>query len=75
MPKKIKLNLQGLSVQSFVTSVNSGEQENVKGGLPASCATCDQCSWTYFWICDPSDTFVEWCATACDCSRATYCTC
>lgn len=76
MPKKIKLDLSGLKVQSFVTSVEKNEQEEVKGGaLPKTCGTCDFCSWTYFWQCGPSDTFSPYCASACDCSRATYCNC
>lgn len=32
MPKKVKLNINGLKVASFVTSLNTEEKEKVKGG-------------------------------------------
>jgi hypothetical protein len=32
MPKKIKLNLEDLKVESFVTELNKNEKKEVKGG-------------------------------------------
>ncbi len=39
MPKKIKLNLSDLKVQSFVTNLNEKEKNELKGGasLPNDC--------------------------------------
>lgn len=52
MGKKVKLDLEDLKVQSFITSLEKSEQQQVKGGLPVTCNTCgDECSITYLWIC------------------------
>ncbi len=80
MPKKVKLNIQDLKVQSFVTSLEDDSKAKAKAGgpvLPETCATCDLCSWTYVWYCPPTDTLVQWCHSACKCTNpaATYCPC
>lgn len=77
MPKKVKLNMEGLKIQSFVTSLEDSQKEEVKGGLPYTCRTCGDCSWTYFWYCPPTDTLEPQCRTACGCTnnQATYCPC
>jgi hypothetical protein len=41
MPKKLKLDLNGLKVNSFVTSLEKQEREKVKGGV----------EWTDFGSC------------------------
>jgi hypothetical protein len=33
MPKKIKLNLEDLKVESFVTTLNDEEKYRIKGGV------------------------------------------
>ena len=46
MPKKLKLDLKGLKVQSFVTAMDNDTQEKIKAGLstrPCS-ETCGPCS-------------------------------
>lgn len=78
MPKKVKLNMENLKVQSFVTSLEDDQKEKAKGGLPYTCLTCDGlCSWTYIWWCPPTDTLEPNCRTACGCTKldATYCPC
>jgi hypothetical protein len=80
MPKKVKLNIQDLKVQSFVTSLEDDSKAKVKGGLPYTCNTCDEmtdCSITYIWYCYPTETFEPNCRTACICTnqQATYCPC
>jgi hypothetical protein len=44
MPKKIKLNLEDLKVESFVTSLNRDEKDDIKGGnsMPSACPS-DAC--------------------------------
>lgn len=78
MPKKIKLDLQGLKVQSFVTTLKEDQKEEVKGGLPYTCNTCAMdCSYTYIWWCPPTATDDPLCRTACACTNVqnTYCPC
>lgn len=78
MPKKTKLNIQDLKVQSFITSLEDDSQAKVKGGLPPSCNTCEiECSYTYIWYCYPTETYEPNCRTACICTnqQATYCPC
>jgi hypothetical protein len=47
MPKKLKLDLEGLKVQSFVTSLENVQKKQVRGGDPDPpesinpAATCD----------------------------------
>lgn len=41
MPKKLKLDLGGLKVQSFVTSLENGDEKKIKGG--ATLVTCETC--------------------------------
>ncbi len=44
MPKKLKLNLKGLKVQSFVTSLKDEEKTKIRGGdvLTNSCLQCTE---------------------------------
>lgn len=56
MPKKLKLNLNDLKVQSFVTALDEREKRGFKGGTtggddgcPPTCATCPAtCAQTCF---------------------------
>lgn len=65
MPKKVRLNMKSLKVQSFVTSLGEDSQEKVKGGIPRTCRSCvEDCSVTFYWVCPPTAT-VEGCATGC----------
>ena len=59
MSKKMKLKLENLKIQSFVTSLNNEDSYGVKaGGLvtdPAGCANPTQgCSAAGYW-CNPTD--------------------
>jgi hypothetical protein len=78
MPKKVKLNIQGLKVQSFVTSLEEDSQAKAKGGhpIPETCQTCDFCSITYRWQC-PDTASGDYCHTACGCTNPspTMCPC
>lgn len=41
MPKKVKLTISSLKVQSFVTSLDKGKEAMIKGGASNSnCAVC-----------------------------------
>ena len=78
MPKKLKLDLKGLKVQSFVTSLDKGEESKIKGGsvvntvcpvstCPGACEppgtpTCD----TICGTCETCETCVT-CATCPTC--------
>ena len=68
MGKKVKLNVTDLKVQSFVTSLPEKDQENAKGGMPYTCATCIfHCSQTIYYRCYPTESDGELCFTGCDC--------
>lgn len=52
MSKKMKLKLDDFNVNSFVTSLDMGESNKIKGGTAPtiyhlSCLTC-------VWLCDPT---------------------
>ncbi len=69
MSKKMKLDLEDLNVQSFVTSLQDNEQQKVKGGIPLTCNTCDDdCSVTYIWAC-PTDRNWPTCYTCGPCCQ------
>lgn len=66
MPKKLKLNLNDLKIQSFVTTLKSSEEEILKGGADTgtngesctcntncTCYTCGTCG-TWCNTCRPS---------------------
>jgi hypothetical protein len=38
MPNKIKLNLEDLKIESFVTSLKDEEKDKIKGGSGAGCS-------------------------------------
>lgn len=58
MPKKLKLDLGGLKVQSFVTSLDNGDEKKIKAG--ATAATCGG------ETCDPECPLTEYtCQTDC----------
>jgi hypothetical protein len=78
MPKKLKLDLKGLKVQSFVTSVDkvdNGGQQKIKAGLstrPCS-ETCGPC---YTETCYTNCTCASGCATCeTECDTCETCTC
>lgn len=60
MKKKLGLNLKGLKVQSFVTSLHDGEKTKIRGGITGSCDT--DCGAP---ICQPTGPGTCSCATAC----------
>jgi hypothetical protein len=39
MPNKIKLNLEDLKVESFVTELNNAEKDNLRGGTHIKCGS------------------------------------
>ena len=53
MPKKQKLDLNNLKVQSFVTSMDKKEEQKVRGGAD-SCAECG------YQTCGPC--WTRWCS-------------
>ncbi len=73
MPKKLKLDLNGLKVQSFVTSVDNSVQKKIKAGIstrPCS-ETCGPCyTETCYTECGTCETECGTCAT---CTCATDC--
>lgn len=44
MPKKMKLDLKGLKVKSFVTNLGDAEQQKINGGLATDNTFCTNCS-------------------------------
>lgn len=82
MPKKMKLDLSGLKVQSFVTSLDSGAEKKIKAGETlVSCpgpvctdtcrATCEATCVTCGDTCATCDT----CAPTCGATCGTCATC
>lgn len=71
MPKKLKLDLKGLEVQSFVTSLEKREKRQVKGGdpytletnCPSCMPTCISCVFTCAETCYGSCATCETCVT------------
>lgn len=52
MPQKVKLNIDELKVQSFVTSLDEKQKQHIKAGLPNTCVTCDlDCSDSRYMLC------------------------
>jgi hypothetical protein len=79
MPKKLKLDINNLKVQSFVTSLENRDKTKIKAGADKTrdydtfpCNTCDDpCEpsfgGTCVYTCDGT------CLNTCDCSPETYC--
>jgi hypothetical protein len=68
MPKKLKLNLSDLKVQSFVTSLNKEDKQNIKGGTdPVAC------SLTLIWCCAYTPVSCETCETCETCKTCETC--
>jgi hypothetical protein len=67
MPKKLKLDLQGFKVQSFVTSLDTNEKANVKGGLTVDTVCYPFCSeeCTDTEVSCSCDTCLESCQGSC----------
>jgi hypothetical protein len=81
MPKKLKLDLNGLRIQSFVTSLEKRDESKIKGGLtvntncPETCATdCGTCG-TQCGSCDTCtcDTCETNCGTCVTCATCPTC--
>ncbi len=83
MPKKLKLDLKGLKVQSFVTSLDGNEKKNIHGGATAEytpcvseCDTCDMtcptydvtCAATCGQTCATCTCYTEYCGTCGTCA-------
>lgn len=76
MPKKLKLHLSDLKIQSFVTSLENDSQNKVMGGLTPATCPAEVCSEdTACQYCP--DTNVECQTNTCntDCGTCTQCTC
>lgn len=44
--------MDDLKVESFVTALDDKQKQQIKGGLPNTCVTCDAyCSGSRWWIC------------------------
>lgn len=61
MEKKKKLKLEGLRVESFVTSLNDKEKKMINGGLQGGSPV---------WLCEPDK---ETCVDTCDCRTEVDC--
>ena len=67
MEKKKKLKLEGLRVESFVTSLNDKEKKMINGGLQGGSPV---------WLCGPDqETYVDTCdcRTVVDCNSEPEC--
>jgi hypothetical protein len=53
MAKKLKVNLDGIKVRSFLTSLQVDEKDEVKGGSGGACCTSpkDYMCNTHYWEC------------------------
>lgn len=75
MPKKMKLDLGGLKVNSFVTSLESREREKIKGGEPwtkfGTCSCDGGCHTVRQFTCDSCNT----CNSEPDCCAYSGTTC
>lgn len=67
MPKKLKLDLNGLKVNSFVTSLENNDSKKIKGGVTwteyVSCSCAGDCPTVYAYTCDTCLTNCEGCNT------------
>ena len=84
MPKKLKLGLKGLRVQSFVTSLHNEEKSVVKGGLSDPICSEVNCATTPYGTCAtyqtcPTDcntcNTCDTCVTCYTCDTCNTCTC
>jgi hypothetical protein len=48
MPKKLKLKLEDIKIQSFVTNLSEEEQNKIKGGTDVATCTFPCCNNTYY---------------------------
>lgn len=68
MPKKLKLSLDQLKIQSFVTSLDDIESKKVKGGETEFGLTCNfKCGRTAYWECETDP-----CSYTCECDPTDY---
>jgi hypothetical protein len=79
MPKKLKLDLNGLRIQSFVTSLDKRDKSKVRGGITASlnCPDCTEgcptqtcytnCGTCNTCTCDTCETNCGTCVTCATC--------
>ncbi len=70
MPKNLKLNLNELKVQSFVTALSTSEKIRIKGGGPEAYKTligpsCIECTFTCGTNCS--------CGTDCNTCSPSWC--
>lgn len=63
MPKKLKLGLNGLKVQSFVTSLHNEEKSGVKGGVSDPICSENNCDTTPYGTCETYQTCETDCGT------------
>jgi hypothetical protein len=65
MPKKLKLDLNGLKVNSFVTSLKNQDREKIKGGVDwtkfATCSCAGDCYTVHHLTCESCNTEPECC--------------
>lgn len=76
MPKKLKLDLNGLKVNSFVTSLGNRDREKIKGGVDptdfGSCSCDGGCQTKYMLTCPECFSIDHTCET-CDCPSINTC--
>jgi hypothetical protein len=77
MPKKLRLDLDGLRVQSFVTSLDKRDKSKIKGGLTinSNCPDCtevDCYTQTCFTECGTCNTCQTDCGTCESCESCIY---
>lgn len=70
MPKKLKLDLGGLKVQSFVTSLEARDESKIKGGNTG--ITCPEPCVSKPYVCPTDNT---WCGTCNTCGATCDATC
>lgn len=78
MPKKLKLNLGDLKIQSFVTSLDDSDAKGVKGGATELGFTCNfKCGETEYWECEtePCGTGDQYCTDGAICGWTVQMTC
>jgi len=65
MPKRKKLNLTPLAIQSFVTSLDNREQDEAKGGISTKLCNsfAPECTPTVISICNDCATIGDTCET------------
>jgi hypothetical protein len=72
MPKKLKLGLNDLKVQSFVTSLKNEEKSLVKGASDPLCSELD-CETTPYGTCETYQTCPTDCNTCVTCNTCNTC--